>query len=118
LPRALAGGVERGDQIVAALARAARAVRLPVPPARAPPIAQPEDAGACIGRMAHLVGEGVFPALVQHGALDRLLIAHGALVEAARHPGVGHDPALAHRRWLAIQLSIVRALTPKKSASS
>jgi len=48
--------------------------------------------------MVHRVGEGVFPALVQHGALDRLLIAHGALVEAARHPGVSHDPALAHGR--------------------
>jgi hypothetical protein len=48
--------------------------------------------------MVHRVGEGVLAALVQHGALDLLLIAHGALVETARHPGIGHDPALAHRR--------------------
>jgi hypothetical protein len=63
-----------------------------------PPIAQPEDAGARIGRMVHRVADGVLPPFVQHRALDRLLIAHGALVEAARHPGIGDDPALAHRR--------------------
>jgi hypothetical protein len=44
----------------------------------------------------------VFPALVQHGTLDLLLIAHGALVEAAR-------TAAANAGWLAIQLSMVRA---------
>ena len=36
-------------------------------------------------------------ALVQHRALDGAVVTHRALVEAARHAGVGHDPALAHR---------------------
>jgi hypothetical protein len=48
--------------------------------------------------MAERVGDGVFPALVRHGALDRRLIAHCPLEEAARHAGVGHEPAFAHRR--------------------
>jgi hypothetical protein len=34
---------------------------------------------------------------MQHRALDRAAPADGALVEAARHPRVGHDPALAYR---------------------
>ena len=36
-------------------------------------------------------------AVMQHRALDRAAVADRALVEAARHPRVGHDPALAHR---------------------
>jgi hypothetical protein len=35
---------------------------------------------------------------VQHLALDRAAVADRALVEAARDPRVGHDPALLHRR--------------------
>jgi hypothetical protein len=38
-----------------------------------------------------------FLALVQHRALDRAVVADGPLVETARDPRVGHDPALAHR---------------------
>jgi len=34
---------------------------------------------------------------VQHRALDRTAPADGALVEAARHPRVGHDPPLLYR---------------------
>jgi hypothetical protein len=34
---------------------------------------------------------------MQDRALDRAAVAYGALVEAARHPRVRYDPALAHR---------------------
>jgi hypothetical protein len=34
---------------------------------------------------------------MQDRALDRAAVADGALVEAARDPRIGHDPALAHR---------------------
>ncbi|MBI2764545.1 MAG: hypothetical protein HYX53_01400 [Chloroflexi bacterium] len=34
---------------------------------------------------------------MQHRALDGAAKTDGALVEAARDPGVGHDAALAHR---------------------
>ena len=36
-------------------------------------------------------------AVVQHRALDRAAPADRTLIEAARHPRVGHDAALAHR---------------------
>jgi hypothetical protein len=36
-------------------------------------------------------------ALMQHLALDRAAVADRALVEAAGHPCIGHDPARAHR---------------------
>jgi hypothetical protein len=45
----------------------------------------------------HDVAERPLLALVQHRALDRAAEADRALVEAARDPGVGHDPAVAHR---------------------
>jgi hypothetical protein len=47
--------------------------------------------------MAHRVGDGLAPALVEHGALDGVLIAHCALVETARHTGIGQRAGLAHR---------------------
>jgi len=45
----------------------------------------------------HDVLQDPFLALMEHRALDRAVVAHRALVEAARHPRVGHDPAVAHR---------------------
>ena len=45
----------------------------------------------------HDVLERPLRAVVQHLALDRAAVTDGALVEAARHPRVGHDPAVAHR---------------------
>jgi hypothetical protein len=38
-----------------------------------------------------------FPALVQHHALDRAVVADGTLVKTARHPRIGLDLARAHR---------------------
>ena len=93
----LAGGLEQGDVVdhLLLLLLRWRGALVPVP---ALPIAQPEDAGARIGRQMHLVGEGVFPALVQHRALDLVVVADRTLVEAARHPGIGDRAGLAHRR--------------------
>lgn len=34
---------------------------------------------------------------MQHRALDLAAVAHRTLMEAARHPGIGHDPARPHR---------------------
>jgi hypothetical protein len=34
---------------------------------------------------------------MQHRALDGAAVAHGAFVEATRHPRISDDPALAHR---------------------
>jgi hypothetical protein len=45
----------------------------------------------------HDVPEGPLLAVVQHRALDGAVVADRAVVEAARHPRVGHDPSLAHR---------------------
>jgi len=45
----------------------------------------------------HDVLEGLLLAVVQHRALDRAAVADGAVIEAARHPRIGHDPPLAHR---------------------
>jgi hypothetical protein len=61
-------------------------------------VAQPEDAGARVGRQVHRVGEGVLLALVQHGARHLALVADRALEEAARHAGIGQHPRLAHCR--------------------
>jgi len=40
--------------------------------------------------------ERPFLALMQHRTLDRVAETDGTLVEATRHPGVCHDPGLAH----------------------
>jgi hypothetical protein len=48
--------------------------------------------------MVHDVLQGPFLALVQHRALNRAVEADRTLVEAARHPRVGIDLALTHRR--------------------
>ncbi|MPZ29975.1 MAG: hypothetical protein GEV13_03075 [Rhodospirillales bacterium] len=92
----LAGGVQRGNQVIAARA-VVGPTRALLRPGLAPAVAQPEDAGPRIGRIVHDVLEGPLFALMQHRALDRAAAAHRALVEAARHPRIGDDPALAHR---------------------
>jgi hypothetical protein len=45
----------------------------------------------------HDVLERAFLALVHYRALDGAAVADGALVKAARHPRICHDPAGAHR---------------------
>jgi hypothetical protein len=47
--------------------------------------------------MLHDILERPLLAVVQHRALDRAAPADRPLVEAARHPPIRHDPALAHR---------------------
>jgi hypothetical protein len=99
LTGAFAGGVERGDRVVAAAPRiVVGRGRAAIRPQAALAVAQPEDAGARVGRQVHRVGERVLPALMQHGARHLALVAHGALVKATRHASVGQDAGLAHRR--------------------
>jgi hypothetical protein len=74
----------------------------PLAPGLTPPVTQPEDACLCIGRKLHDVGKRPLLALMEHGALDRALVANGALAGAARHARVdmpARRAPLVHRSW-------------------
>ena len=95
---AFAGGVELGERVVTvATPRVLGIRRAAIRPQAALAVAQPEDAGARVGRQVHRVGERVLPALMQHRARHLALVAHRALVEAARDAGIGQHAGLAHR---------------------
>jgi hypothetical protein len=70
--------------------------RRPVGPVLAPTVAQPEDAGADVRRIVHLLGENSLLAAPQHRAPHFARIADRALVERVRHAAVGHSAALEH----------------------
>ena len=93
----LAGGIEAGDIVDAIGTVGAGTGSGPVVPALRAPMAQPEDAGPGVGRIGHRVDELPLLAAMEHRALDRAAPADRALIEGARHLGVGHDPAGAHR---------------------
>ena len=63
-------------------------------------MAQPEDAGLDVGRIVDGAGQGLEVAADDGRSLDLAIIAHGTVVKAVRHPGIGNDAAAAsrHRR--------------------
>ena len=66
----------------------------------------------------HRVGDRSLLAAIQQSALDLMAVPHRAGVKAAGDFGIGEITPFAHRRgdsgWVAIPLSIVRRVTPKK----
>jgi len=97
LPGALACRVELRDQFFGTTGAAVRPGGAPLRPGVALPVAQPENAGPCVGRIVHAVLERPLLAVMQYRAFDRAAVADRTLVETACHPRIRHDPARAHR---------------------
>lgn len=92
LARLFAGRIEGGDAVV----RIIRRRRGPAVPQPWLTIAQPEDARPDIGRIVERVADRALLAEMPDGALDFVLMAYGAVIEATRHSGVRDGSPFVH----------------------
>jgi hypothetical protein len=90
---AFAGGLEPRDVVDAIVGRGGAR---PIAPALAAAVAQPEDAGLDIGRIVGRAGHRLELATDDDRALDGSVVSDRARIEAARHLGVGDEPAAPH----------------------